>query len=221
MINMEIYEKQFELKIIEEQTQSCDTIKSAKDPSHDLLHIKRVLHTAKQIGLIENANFEILIPAVWLHDFYQVPKNSENRKKASWFCAEKAIDYLKSINYPAIFFDEIFHAIHAHSFSANIETKTIEAKVLQDADRIDALGAIGIARCFATGGIIGSDFYSLNDPFAQTRELNDNKFSIDHFYKKLFTLPDTMKTHAGKVEANKRVIFMNQFLEQLRGEIYE
>ena len=212
---MEMYENQFELMLLDEEKK----LTNKKDPSHDILHIKRVLHTAKQIGLIEKANFEILIPAVWLHDFFVIPKNSIERNKASFICAEKAIDYLNSINYPSKFFGEIFHAIHAHSFSANIETKTIEAKVLQDADRIDALGAIGIARCFATGGIIGSSFYDVNDPFAENRELNDKEFSIDHFYKKLLTLPETMKTEAGKNEAQKRVHFIKIFLNQLKEEI--
>ena len=113
----------------------------------------------------------------------------------------------------------IAHAIEAHSFSANIPTETIEARIVQDADRLEAIGAIGIARCFLTGGSMGTPLYEPSDPFARERELDDKRFTLDHFYVKLFKLADTMKTDAGRAEARKRTDYMRDYLQQLGEEI--
>ena len=103
--------------------------------------------------------------------------------QASRLSAEEAIEFLRSIDYPAKFYDEIAHAVEGHSFSANIEVKTIEAKIVQDADRLDGLGAIGIARCFATAGLLKRAFYSSEDPFCDARTPDDSQFTVDHFSK--------------------------------------
>ncbi len=78
--------------------------------------------------------------------------------------------------------------IEAHSFSANIETRTLEAKILQDADRLDAIGVIGAARCFYIAGRMGSALYDSNDPMAENRPLDDKNYALDHFRTKLFNL---------------------------------
>jgi uncharacterized protein len=205
------WEKQFEKKVL--------TVVSSDDPAHDFLHFKRVVKLAKQLCAIENAKTEVVVPAAWLHDLVIVPKNNPLRKLASKLSAEEAIKYLATINYPKQFFDEIAHAIEGHSFSANLEVNTIEAKVVQDADRLDALGAIGIARCFATAGLLKRPFYSESDPFCETRDPNDSKFTVDHFYKKLFVVATTMKTQSGKSEAFKRLHSMKLFIESLKSEL--
>jgi len=114
---------------------------------------------------------------------------------------------------------QIYHAIEAHSFSANIPTQTLEARIVQDADRLEAVGAIGIARCFLTGGSMGTPLYEPSDPFAENRELDDRSYTLDHFYCKLLGLADTMKTQAGKAEAIKRTDYMKVFLQQIGSEI--
>src|SRR5688500_3716567 len=106
---------------------------AADDPAHDILHFKRVVGLSKKLAQEEKAQLEVVVPAAWLHDFVIVPKNSPLRSKASKLSAEKAIAFLKEINYPKEFHGAIAHAIEGHSFSANIETKTIEAKIVQDA----------------------------------------------------------------------------------------
>ncbi len=191
----------------------------ADDAAHDQAHIQRVVKTAVQLASSEEADLNVVVPAAWLHDCVVVPKDSPQRSQASRLAAETAVSYLQSINYPAQYHADIAHAIEAHSFSAGIPTRTIEAKVVQDADRLDAIGAIGIARCFMVGNAMGTAIYSENDPFCVERQPKDRLFSVDHFYTKLFTLVETMKTKAGREEAERRTQFMRDFLAQLETEI--
>ena len=144
---------------------------------------------------------------------------SRLRKQASKLAADEAVRFLESINYSPDLLQPIHHAIEAHSFSANIPTQTLEARIVQDADRLEAVGAVGIARCFLTGGSMGTPLYESSDPFAEERELDDRKFTLDHFYCKLLGLADTMKTEAGKAEAIRRTDYMKSFLSQLGKEI--
>lgn len=183
------------------------------------MHFKRVVKSAKALCAEENARIEIVLPAAWLHDFVIIPKNDPRRNMASRLSAEAAIDFLKEIQYPKIYLDEIAHAIEGHSFSANIETRTIEAKIVQDADRLDGLGAIGIARCFATAGLLKRPFYSEIDPFCKIRPADDREFTLDHFFAKLFKTAETLKTKYGRIEGNRRVEVMRRYLVDLESEI--
>ena len=92
---------------------------------------------------------------------------------------------------------------------------------MQDADRLDALGAVGLSRCLMLGATWGSQLYDPLDLFAVNRELNDKIFCIDHFFVKLKGLVDTMKTPSGLNEAQKRWRFMQLFLDQLAHEAGE
>ncbi len=210
-MNFQAWEQIFEKKISE--------IATSEDPAHDLLHFQRVVKMAKQLCQSEQGQMAVVVPAAWLHDFVIVPKNSPLRSQASKLSAEKAIEFLRSVDYPQEHFESISHAIEAHSFSANIETKTLEARIVQDADRLDGLGAIGIARCFATAGLLKRSFYSADDPFCETRAPDDLNFTVDHFYKKLFKTAETLKTKAGIQEGAKRTSEMKHFLSTLREEI--
>lgn len=189
------------------------------DPAHDISHVRRVVKNSLHLTVIEKANRMVTVPAAWLHDCVSVAKDSRFRHQASRLAAREGVKFLESINYPAELLDEVFHAIEAHSFSANVETRSLEAKVVQDADRLEALGAIGIARCMLTGGSMGTRLYEAGDPFCEHRDPDDRTYTLDHFYAKLFTLPATMKTEAGKVEAEKRVEYMKNYLQQLGDEI--
>lgn len=191
----------------------------ASDPAHDITHVKRVVQNTLILTEAENGNAAISIPAAWLHDCVSVAKDSPLRQQASKLAADEAIRFLESIRYSPALLPQIHHAIEAHSFSANIPTKTLEASIVQDADRLEAVGAIGIARCFLTGGSMGTPLYEPSDPFADDRELDDKSFTLDHFYCKLLGLADTMKTEAGKAEAIRRTDYMKAFLHQLGMEI--
>ncbi len=189
------------------------------DPAHDRGHILRVVANAKKIAVAEGARLEVVIPAAWLHDCVIVPKNSEQRRAASQLAAGRAAAYLAEAGFPADEIPAIKHAITAHSFSAQITPETLEAKVVQDADRLDAIGAIGVARCFAIGGALGTQLYNLDEPFPVGRQADDRDFVIDHFYVKLLKLGDLMCTNAGRQEAERRTVFMRRYLAQLGAEI--
>lgn len=194
-------------------------VASVDDPAHDILHFRRVVKMAKLLADSEQAKLEVVIPAAWFHDYVNVEKSSPLRNMASRMSAQKAIEFLTSVAYPAEFYEDIFHAIEAHSFSAGIPCRTVEARVVQDADRLDALGAIGIARCFTVAGVLKRELYSSQDPFCQARAPQDQEFTLDHFYQKLLKLPLQMQTTTGKVEAAKRLLAMQVFLKQLSTEI--
>lgn len=210
-MNLSEWELKFATKISE--------VATADDPAHDLLHFKRVVAIAKHLAAQEGGNLEVIVPAAWLHDLVIVPKDSPLRNQASRLSGEKAIEFLRSIEYPAKFFDEIAHAIAGHSFSAKLEVKTIEAKIVQDADRLDGLGAIGIARCFATAGLLKRPFYSSDDPLCEVRHPDDSRFTIDHFFLKLFKTAETMQTEAGRIEGRKRTEVMKNYLASFRTEV--
>jgi uncharacterized protein len=208
---MNKWESLFEAKISQ--------VVSADDPAHDLLHFKRVVGLATKLCELENGNPDIVVPAAWLHDLVIVPKDSPLRSQASRLSAQSAIEFLRTIDYPAKYYDPIAHAVEGHSFSANIEVKTIEAQIVQDADRLDGLGAIGIARCFAVAGQLKRVFYNPEDPFCDSRKPEDSVYTIDHFFTKIFKTAETMKTPSGRLEAQKRVAVMKNYLQTLRSEI--
>jgi len=211
MFSLDQFEPLFEKEIA--------TIATVADPAHDMIHFKRVVALTRKLAAAEKAQMEVVIPAAWFHDYVIVPKSDLRRITASQASAIKAVDFLKAIQYPGTYLKDIAHAIESHSFSAKIEPRTIEACVIQDADRLDALGAIGIARCFAVGTQLQRPFYNVDDPFCDRREPDDKQYTLDHFYKKLFVIATTMKTKSGQEEAQKRVRFMEEFIRQLKAEI--
>jgi len=211
VINWIEWENRFERFMIDQMAGS--------DGAHKLDHIHRVVKSAKQLAEVENANLGVVIPAAWLHDCVTLPKDSGQRNQASRMAAKAAAGLLRASGYKVKLIPAIEHAITAHSFSAKIPPETIEAKVVQDADRLDAIGAIGIARCIMVGASFGRPLYHPDEPFAQQRPLDDKQYSIDHFYVKLFKLVETMQTDAGRSEAERRTQFMRDFLAQLKTEI--
>ncbi|HHX8334429.1 TPA: HD domain-containing protein [Vibrio diabolicus] len=189
------------------------------DAAHDISHVQRVVNTAKKLAVEEGADLSIVLPAAYLHDCFTYPKDHPNRKQSSIIAAKKAVAFLESIDYPQQYHDAIAHAIEAHSFSANIRPNTLEAKVVQDADRLDALGAIGITRCIQVSTEFDVQLYDDKDIFAQQRELDDKQFTLDHFQTKLFKIAETMNTESARREAQKRKAFMQAYIEQLHDEV--
>jgi len=190
------------------------------DGSHDVHHARRVWANAQELARREGeGRTAILIAAAYLHDVVNLPKNDPNRARASRLSAEAAEPILHGLEYGNEDIAAIQHVIETHSFSAGIAPRTIEARILQDADRLEALGALGIARTFYVAGLLGSRLFDGDDPFAETRNLDDEAFSVDHFSVKLLRLPAAMQTASGKAMAEERVVYMRGFLDQLGREI--
>lgn len=206
-----LWEERF-LGFLEEQFSDADA-------AHDRAHVERVVSAARQLAEDEGAQMDVVVPAAWLHDCVALPKDSPNRADAAGRAAQKASDFLTEESYPTRWIPEIEHAIEAHSYSGPTTPETLEARVVQDADRLDALGATGLARCFMVGGALGQTLYDPADPFCEDRAPDDSRFTVDHFYEKLLRLPDTMQTGAGQAEAERRASFLETYLNRLKEEI--
>lgn len=135
--------------------------------------------------------------------------------------AEKTLAILQSAfaDFPADRYPAVSHAIEAHSFSAAIPPRTLEAKIVQDADRLESLGAIGLARVFAVAGALNTILFDVEDPFADRRALDDRKYALDHFQCKLLRLPETMQTDKGKAMAQHNARFLVEFMAKLSAEL--
>jgi len=189
------------------------------DSAHDFEHIMRVYKNAQKLCKQEKINEKLVLCAVLLHDVVFYPKSDKRSKNSSIDSAKKAKTILKKYDFTESEITIISDAIHDHSFSQQRTPKTIEGKILQDADRLDALGAIGIARVFATGGLLKRPFYNIDDPFCKKRKPDDKIWTLDHFFQKLLKLESLMNTKFGKLEAKKRTIVLKEFLKQLKQEL--
>ena len=189
------------------------------DSAHDFEHVMRVYKNAQKICILENANEKLVLSAALLHDIVSYPKSDKRSKLSSIQSAKKSEQILKKYNFSKEEIGIISDAIRDHSFSQNTTPRTLEGKILQDADRLDALGAIGIARVFATGGSLKRPFYNIDDPFCKTRTPDDKTWTVDHFFQKLLKLESLMNTKSGKIEAKKRTSTLKEFLKQLKQEI--
>jgi uncharacterized protein len=191
---------------------------SADDPAHDVEHLLRVaLLTLKLAGAeIEPRS---AVCAALLHDVVNLPKNHPERARASEWSAAKARELLASEGLSAEALAEIAEAIEDHSYSSGRRPRSPLGRALQDADRLEALGALGIARTFSTGVRLGARYFDADDPWAQGRELDDKRFSVDHFFTKLLALPQTLCTEAGRAEAERRAEILRGFLRALGDEI--
>jgi uncharacterized protein len=189
------------------------------DAGHDVHHARRVRDNAMRIADREGGDRAVLIAAAYLHDLVSPPKDSPDRKRASALSAEAAAPVLRELGFDEGRVAAACHAIHAHSFSAGVEPTTVEAKVLQDADRLEALGAIGVARTFYTAGLMASAMFDADDPFAVRRPLDDRRYALDHFAAKLMKLPATMQTAAGRDLAEGRLAVMHAFLGAIAEEL--
>jgi uncharacterized protein len=189
------------------------------DPAHDFNHIMRVFNNAKKICKYESANERLVLASVLLHDIVSYPKSDKRNKNASVESANKAKIILKKYDFSKDEVSIIADAIRDHSFSRKKIPSTIEGKILQDSDRLDAIGAIGIARVFSTGGSLNRPLYNLNDPFCKIRKPNDKQWTADHFFKKLIHLETMMNTKSGKKLAKKRTKILISYLKELESEI--
>lgn len=192
--------------MIERAMDYARTVFDGDASGHDFDHTMRVYRMATTIAKEENADIQIVQLAALLHDVDDrklSPQTYENKDNAVSFLRKNGVDEDK--------IRIIVEIISQISFSAGNGTpRTLEGKCVQDADRLDAMGAIGIGRAFAFGGTRGR---RIHDP-----EGKDQTTTIQHFYDKLLLLKDRMNTAAGKRLAARRHRFMEDFLQQFYAE---
>lgn len=191
------------------------------DGAHDLSHLQRVWANVRRIAEVDGGDLQVLLAATLLHDCVAVEKDSPLRAQASRMAAEQAALLLAGMGWAPAQIAAVVHAIEAHSFSAAIAPVTLEAKILQDADRLDSLGAIGVARTFYVGGRLNHALYDARDPHARHREHDDSRFTLDHFHTKLLHLAQGFQTVTGarlaQVRHERLRRFMDEFIDEIGG----
>ncbi|MDO8842614.1 MAG: HD domain-containing protein [Methanocalculus sp.] len=169
--------------------------------SHGFDHTARVTRLSEMMGNNEGADMKILIPAALFHDIarsLELETGLPHEEQG----AEMAEVYLRSIGYPGDRINSITHAIRAHRYSSGIAPETLEAEILSDADKLDAMGAVGIARTFMQAGEDGTGIVG----------------AVAHFHKKLLKLKDRMYTETATEMAEERHVFLVDFLDELERE---
>jgi len=192
---------------------------ACNDGAHDIGHLHRVWRTAQTLlDAHPEADALIVLASCYLHDLVNLPKNHAQRHTASKQAARLACRQLEALRFPAGKLAGLAHAIEAHSFSAGIPPATIEAKIVQDADRLDALGAVGLARLFYTAGRMGSRLAHPDDAQGARRTLDDRQYALDHIACKLETLPASMQTVAGRRLGEQRMQWLRDFRSTFAAE---
>ncbi len=184
-------------------------------------------------GPASESEVDDVIASALLHDCVPVAKDSPLRKESARLCSEKAREWLQELQWGGTSesrpgsddsstlrrIDGICGAILDHSYSSGRIPSTLTGRALQDADRLEALGALGLFRTIATGVSMGAVLFDPADPWAEHRELDDRRYTIDHFFTKLLKLPETFRTRWARHEAIRRAEYLRGFLDQLRHEL--
>ena len=189
------------------------------DGAHDASHLERVWHSGQTLlASFPQADALIVMAACYLHDLVNLPKNHPQRRHASRQSAQLASQQLAALGFPSERLAGVAHAIEAHSFSAAITPRTIEAQLVQDADRLDALGAVGLARMFCIAGQLGCALAHPSDPLATARPLDDRAFALDHIEVKLARLPALMQTAPARALGEQRLARLTAFRQEFAAE---
>ena len=207
------------IKLIEEEIK---IIFSSSNSSHDLNHTHRVLNNALHIAKTENANIDIIKVSCLLHD---IAREHQDRSGGlidhAELGAELSEKILENLDFEKKFIDEVKHCIETHRFRNEKEPKTIEAKILFDADKLDSIGAIGIGRAFVFSGESGAKVHSelSDESLIKQSEYSEDDTAYREFLVKLSKIKDKMLTKEGKKLAEERHQFMTEFFEKLKSEI--
>ncbi len=192
------------------------------DSVHDFDHILRVLALAERIGRAEGADLEIVRTATLLHDWGRSEADAAGQDHAA-LAAQRAREFLTARGAPSAWIEAVVHAIAAHRFRVAPDPATLEAQVLFDADKLDAIGAIGIARAFAYGGAHGQRLWAPLDEVDLARwEANGDDAAhtpVHEFVVKLARIQERLHTSEGRAIARERHRYMEAFYERLTAEV--
>ena len=192
------------------------------DPSHDINHVIRVMNLAEKIATSVHADMDIVLAAACFHDVIVYPKNSPQSKTETDESADLAGVLLTELDgYPHEKIEKVQLAIRQCSYSKGIVPDLLEAKVLQDADRLEATGAISIMRTFSSGGQMNRPFYRPEDPFCDKGEPVSHASGLDLFYQRLLLVEKGVHTDVARKMAKRRTKFLRAFLKELKIELEE
>lgn len=208
--------------IIQQTKAFARTTFEGAEGGHDWFHTLRVFNNAMNIAKGENVDLEVVALGALLHDI----ADSKFYNGDETVGPKKAREFLFKINVDSVIIEHVIKIIENISFKLSLNNEqgfsSTELDIVQDADRIDAIGAIGIARCFNYGGFKNRKLFdpSIQPKMNMTKEeyKSSNAPTINHFYEKLLLLKDKMNTESGKRIAEKRHQFMEHFLDQFYAE---
>lgn len=184
--------------------------------AHDLDHTLRVLKYAKLIARDLDINMDILIPSIYLHDIARAHVDGEGRKENHAVVGARiARKFLESIEYEPELIEGICHCIGTHNFKNDQKPNTLEAKVLYDADKLDGLGAMGIARLFAMSGRYGSSMYDFH---IEDEASSDYVAPNIEFERKQRHLDKLLFLETSRKMAKEKIEFMDEFFIKLKEE---
>ncbi|AGB35974.1 HD domain-containing protein [Natronococcus occultus] len=188
-------------------------------PAHDWHHVQRVAALAETLVAEESASVDerSVQLAIALHDIGREREDRGEIEDHARWGARKGEAILEDVGASEETIDRTKHCIRAHRYSNDVEPETIEAEIVSDADNLDALGAVGIARAFAHGSVIGSPLYDPAVPPAED-ETTAGRSQYNHFHKKILELPERMYTDAGRELAAERAAFVREYLERFEAE---
>jgi len=183
----------------------------SESTGHGYWHAYRVAQTAQLIAKKERANVQVAELAAWLHDIQANPDKDHEIRSAKF--AQK---FLTKLNVDENIVNEIVYCVKNHRFSKGVKPKTLEGKIVQDSDKLDALGAIGLARLFIISGKVGQTLYdpSLKPSFDYYLKHGVSNTTVNHFYDKLFKLKKLLHTKTARKIAQERERFMRQYLKR-------
>ena len=188
--------------------------------SHDLEHTERVTKLAMHIGKKEKANLEIIYPAAILHDIARRAEDkSGGRIDHAATGAKMAAAILKKSGYPKEKTHAVCHCIEAHRFRGSLKPRTLEAKCLFDADKLDSIGAVGVGRAFLFAGEVGAKLHNKGIDLKKTRPYTEEDTAYREYMVKLRLVKNRILTDEGKKLAVKRHNFMVAFFEKLNSEV--
>jgi uncharacterized protein len=207
-------------KLIEEAQERMKPNRfTSYDPAHDFSHTLRVLKNAEYIHSFEGGDLDIIVPAALYHDLVVYPKNNPKSFLSAVESAKLAREILQDNNFPRLKLYGVEQAIKEHPFSAGYSPSSLESQIIQDADRLEATGAISIMRTFNSGGRMERPFYNENDPLCESREPKPSEYTLDFFYTRLLNIERKLNTKTAKRLAKKRSQFLLVFLNQLKSEL--
>lgn len=188
-------------------------------PAHDWFHVQRVRTNAEElVAEYSTADITIVQLAALLHDIGRLKEEEGDVEDHAEWGAKESEKLLHEHGASDETSKAVAHCVRAHRYSTETIPETIEAKIVSDADNLDALGAVGLARCFAYGGEIGSPIHDPSLlPDADDTVAGETQFN--HIHKKLLDLPNRMYTDAGKDLADERASYIQRFIQRFEKEI--